>query len=82
MVGTSTGGILALSLARPGVGSRAQFSAKQVVKLYEDHSAKIFEHSLWRTLRTADGTLEEACSHKNLEELLEQYFAGSILGAC
>ena len=82
MVGTSTGGILALSLARPGTGSRAQFSARRVVKLYEDHGADIFEHSLWRKLRTAGGILEEAYSHKNLEAVLEQYFADSMLGAC
>ena len=82
MVGTSTGGILALSLARPGTGSRAQFSARRVVKLYEDHGADIFEHSLWRKLRTAGGILEEAYSHKNLEVVLEQYFADSTLSAC
>ena len=53
-----------------------------MVKLYEDHGADIFEHSLWRKLRTAGGILEEAYSHKNLEVVLEQYFADSTLSAC
>ncbi len=82
MVGTSTGGILALGLSRPGVGKPAQFSARRVVKLYEDHGAKIFEHSLWRKLRTAGGILEEAYSHQGLEAVLAQYFAESKLADC
>ena len=55
MVGTSTGGILVLGLSRPGHGRPAQFSAKRVIKLYEDHGERIFEHSLWRKLRSAGG---------------------------
>ena len=82
MVGTSTGGILALGLARPGAGRPAQFLAKHVVKLYEDHGAVIFEHSLWRKLRTAGGILEEAYSHKNLEAVLEYYFSDAVLKDC
>ena len=42
MVGTSTGGILALGLSRPGSGREAQFSARRVVKLYEEQGDKIF----------------------------------------
>jgi len=82
MVGTSTGGILALGLGRPTTGSPAQFLAKHIVKLYEDHGAVIFEHSLWRKLRTAGGILEEAYSHQNLEAVLEYYFAGAQLKDC
>ncbi|MDG2460841.1 MAG: patatin-like phospholipase family protein [Luminiphilus sp.] len=82
MVGTSTGGILALGLSRPGIGRPAQFSARRVVKLYEDHGATIFEHSLWRKLRTAGGILEEAYSHENLEAVLAHYFADATLQDC
>ena len=60
MVGTSTGGILALGLSRPGLGRQAQFSARRVVKLYEEQGDKIFEYSLWRKLRTVGGILEES----------------------
>jgi len=82
MVGTSTGGILVLGLSRPGHGRPAQFSAKRVIKLYEDHGERIFEHSLWRKLRSAGGILEEAYSHQNLEAVLQQYFAEATLGDC
>ena len=82
MVGTSTGGILALGLSRPGSGRPAQFSARRVVKLYEEQGDKIFEYSLWRKLRTVGGILEEAYSHEVLEGILGKYFAGATLGDC
>jgi uncharacterized protein len=82
MVGTSTGGILALGLSRPGSGRQAQFSARRVVKLYEEQGDKIFEYSLWRKLRTVGGILEEAYSHEVLEGILGKYFAGATLGDC
>ena len=82
MVGTSTGGILALGLSRPGSGRQAQFSARRVVKLYEEQGDKIFEYSLWRKLRTVGGILEESYSHEVLEGILGKYFAGATLGDC
>ena len=82
MVGTSTGGILALGLAHPGPGKPAQFSARRVVRLYEEHGGKIFEHSLWRKVRTVGGFLEEAYSHEVLEAILGEYFATSTLAEC
>ena len=82
MVGTSTGGILALGLAHPGPGKPAQFSARRVVRLYEEHGGKIFEHSLWRKVRTVGGFLEEAYSHEVLEAILGEYFADSMLAEC
>ena len=82
MVGTSTGGILALGLSRPGASRPAQFSARWVVKLYEEQGANIFEYSLWRKLRTVGGILDEAYSHEVLESILGKYFAGATLGDC
>ena len=82
MVGTSTGGILALGLAHPGPGKPAQFSARRVVRLYEQHGGKIFEHSIWRKVRTVGGFLEEAYSHEVLEAILGEYFADSTLAEC
>ena len=82
MVGTSTGGILALGLARPGHGPPAQFSARRVVKLYEEQGGAIFARSLWRKVRSVGGILEESYSHEALEGILENYFADARLGDC
>ena len=55
IVGTSTGGILALGLALQDEQGRPLLAAKRMVALYERHGGEIFERSLWRKLRTAGG---------------------------
>ena len=82
MVGTSTGGMLALGLSLEGDGGKPLFNARKMVKLYETHGPDIFEQSLWRKLRTVGGIFEEAYSHEALEAVLEQYFAARTMANC
>lgn len=82
VVGTSTGGILALGLALQDADGRPLLAAKRMVALYERHGAEIFEQSLWRKLRTVGGIVEEAYSHKGLEAVLEHYFGDRTLADC
>ena len=51
IVGTSTGGILALGLSLQNQQGGSLLAAKTMVALYERHGAQIFERSLWRKLR-------------------------------
>ena len=46
IVGTSTGGILALGLSLQDQQGRSLLAAKRMVALYERHGAQIFERSL------------------------------------
>ncbi len=82
IVGTSTGGILALGLSLQDQQGGSLLAAKRMVALYERHGAKIFERSLWRKLRTAGGLFEEVYSHKALEKVLHKYFANKRMGDC
>ena len=82
MVGTSTGGILALALSLQGEEGQPLLGAKRMVALYERHGAEIFEQSLWRKVRTVGGTFEEAYSHKAPEAVLEYYFGDRTLSEC
>lgn len=82
MVGTSTGGMLALGLSLKGEGGTPLFNARKMVKLYETHGGEIFEQSLLRKLRTVGGIFEEAYSHEALEGVLDQYFGGRSLRDC
>ena len=82
IVGTSTGGILALGLSLQDQQGRSLLAAKRMVALYERHGPKIFERSLWRKLRTAGGLFEEAYSHEALEKILNQYFRDKRMGDC
>jgi patatin-like phospholipase/acyl hydrolase len=82
IVGTSTGGILALALALQDKEGRPLLAAKSMATLYERHGAEIFERSLWRKLRTAGGLFEEAYSHEALEQILDKYFGDKRMGDC
>ena len=82
MVGTSTGGILALALSLQGEEGQPLLGAKRMVALYERHGAEIFEQSLWRKVRTVGGIFEEAYSHKALEAVLEYYLGDRTLSEC
>ena len=82
MVGTSTGGMLALGLSIGDGNGKALFTAQQLVKLYEKHGAEIFEQSLWRKVRSVGGILEEAYSHEALEEILDRYFGERAMSEC
>ena len=82
MVGTSSGGMLALGLSLEGEGGAPLFNARKMVKLYEAHGDEIFEQSLWRKLRTVGGIFEEAYSHEALEGVLDQYFGARALADC
>ena len=82
IVGTSTGGILALGLSLQDQQGGSLLAAKRMVALYERHGAQIFERSLWRKLRTAGGLFEEAYSHEALENVLHKYFANKRMADC
>ena len=82
IVGTSTGGILALGLALQDHEGQPLLAAKSMAALYERHGAEIFERSLWRKLRTAGGLFEEAYSHEALEKILHKYFGDKRMGDC
>ena len=66
IVGTSTGGILALGLSLQDQQGRSPLAAKRMVALYERHGPKIFERSLWRKLRTAGGSSKRPIHTKHL----------------
>ena len=82
IVGTSTGGILALGLSLQDQQGKSVLAAKRMVALFERHGSEIFERSLWRKLRTAGGggLFEEAYSHEALEKILHKYFGDKIKG--
>ena len=82
IVGTSTGGILALALAVRAEGRTQLQSADQLVNLYERDGPRIFDNSLWRRLRSIGGLVEESYSHEGLEDLLGGYFRDLTMGDC
>lgn len=73
--GTSTGGLLALALTRPGTGSpRApQWTAAEIVSLYREEGPRIFTRSLGKRITSVEGLIDERYSNVPLREVLERY---------
>jgi patatin-like phospholipase/acyl hydrolase len=74
IAGTSTGGILALGLAKPGSDGEPAFSAADLVDLYQSDGRRIFSRSLWHRFLAAENFLDEKYSATGLETVLRERF--------
>jgi uncharacterized protein len=79
IAGTSTGGIIALGLTKPDHEGKVEYTAEDIVKLYEDYGAKIFYQPIWRKINNLGSVLDEKYSAKNLDRILNNYFKNSLL---
>jgi uncharacterized protein len=71
VAGTSTGGILALGLTKPGQDGGPEYSAKKLIDLYETEGGKIFDRSVWHRLHSV-GCLAEKYPPKGIDEVTHQ----------
>lgn len=74
VAGTSTGGILACALTRPGAAP-----ASELVELYRTEGPKIFRRSLAHRVLSGDGLLEEKHDDAALEDALDRYLGAGRL---
>jgi uncharacterized protein len=79
VAGTSTGGILALGLSRPGANGHPRYAASELVGLYEAEGAKIFRRDPWRRFIALENLLDEKYSAKGIEEVLKEYFEDTTM---
>jgi patatin-like phospholipase/acyl hydrolase len=80
VAGTSTGGILALGMMKPGQqAGKPQYAATDMLELYFKEGATIFPHSVWREIKTGKGTLDEKYPSDGVESALQKYFGDSRL---
>ena len=79
IAGTSTGGIIALGLTRPGEAGQPRYRAEQIVDLYLREGKRIFSRSLWHRIRSAEGLLEEKYQAGEVEKVLDEYFGETRL---
>jgi uncharacterized protein len=79
VAGTSTGGLLALGLTKPGEGGGPQFSARQMLELYEREGAAIFHRDLWHRFTALENILEEKYPSDGIEGVLVKYFGETNL---
>lgn len=74
IVGTSTGGIIALALARNKHTGQPAMSARELQKFYFENSEEIFESSMIRQVLSGKGMLFPKISPDSLKESLEKNF--------
>lgn len=80
IVGTSTGGILAVGLAR---GRKADnedpCTAEDLAKIYSDRGGEIFSRSFWKGVTNLGGLSDEKYDAEPLEEILEEILGDAEL---
>jgi patatin-like phospholipase/acyl hydrolase len=79
IAGTSTGGILACGLTRPGDGGGPAFTAADLIGLYESEGPEIFHRSLLKRIESADGYVDERYDDSGLNAALRRYLDGTRL---
>jgi patatin-like phospholipase/acyl hydrolase len=79
IAGTSTGGILACGLTRPGEGDGPAFTAADLIGLYEGEGPEIFHRSLLRRVASVGGLTDERYDERGLTAALARYLDGARL---
>jgi patatin-like phospholipase/acyl hydrolase len=80
IAGTSTGGIIALGLVKPGQqAGKPQYAATDLLELYFKQGPTIFPQSIWREIKTGKYTLDEKYPSDGVESVLQKYFGDARL---
>jgi hypothetical protein len=79
VAGTSTGGILACGLTRPGPDGGPRFSAAELAELYVHEGPRIFRRGLLKRAVSVDGWLDERYADDGLDAALERYLGDATL---
>ncbi|MEY8689932.1 MAG: patatin-like phospholipase family protein [Leptothrix sp. (in: b-proteobacteria)] len=81
VAGTSTGGILALGLAKDRGDRTPQYTASDLVDIYQKRGKDIFKRSLWKGISSVGGLADEVYSARGIEQVLDDFFGREPLGA-
>ncbi|MCB9453971.1 MAG: patatin-like phospholipase family protein [Anaerolineaceae bacterium] len=79
IAGTSTGGILALALTRPGEDGKPKYAAAEGIQIYEREGHRIFSRSAWRRVQTLNSLSDEKYPSQSVEAVLKEYLGDARL---
>jgi patatin-like phospholipase/acyl hydrolase len=79
IAGTSTGGILACGLTRPGPDGSPLHSAEALAEIYRTEGPKIFDRSLLKRITSVEGLLDERYDDSGLNAALDAYLGETRL---
>jgi uncharacterized protein len=79
IAGTSTGGLLALALSKPGEDGLPEWTAERLIDLYEKEGPEIFSRSVFHRIRTVEGLADEKYPSEPIDEVLGRYLGDACL---
>jgi patatin-like phospholipase/acyl hydrolase len=79
IAGTSTGGILACGLTRPGPDGRPRFSAQDLAGIYVEEGPRIFRRGLLKRVFSVEGWVDERYEDDGLNAALARYLGDARL---
>ncbi|NLW45116.1 MAG: patatin [Syntrophomonadaceae bacterium] len=79
IAGTSTGGLLALGLTKPGPGGGPEFTAADMVRLYETGGPEIFSRSCWYRIASLGFLAESKYPSEGMRKVYARYFGDARL---
>lgn len=82
IAGTSTGGVLACALTIPGDNGRPKYSARELVRLYENEGPRIFDRGLLKQVFSLGGLVDERYEDDGLNAALAHYLGDHRLSHC
>src|SRR3954469_11317740 len=74
MVGTSTGGLVALALSCPDGQGKPRHTARDIIRLYEVEGKRVFSRSVWHKIRSVGNLTEGKSPSAGIEGVLQDYF--------
>ena len=79
VAGTSTGGILACGLTRPGPDGAPLYSAEELAGIYVEEGPRIFRRSLLKRVFSVEGLVDERYEDDGLNAALDRYLGDARL---
>ncbi|MEM8530115.1 MAG: CBASS cGAMP-activated phospholipase [Chloroflexota bacterium] len=79
IVGTSTGGVIALGLTKPDATGKPVYSASDLATLYRTKGDQIFSRSPLRRFTSFGNIIDEKYDSKGIEHFLQDYFGSTQL---
>jgi len=79
VAGTSSGGILACGLTRPGPDGRPLYSAQELAGIYVEEGPRIFRRSLLKRIFSVEGWVDERYEDDGLNAALARYLGDARL---
>ena len=79
IAGTSSGGILALGLTKPGPDGKPEYAAEDGVRLFSAEGGRIFARSTWHKIHSVWSVEDQKYQSDGIEDVLSDYFGDARL---